>query len=63
VLVIAVKASNPGLELGHWIGDLVVREITVQVVDVQVVPVTGQQDVKAMNGLTKGLMTVCAVSC
>jgi hypothetical protein len=63
VLVVAVKASNPGLELGHWIGDLVVREITVQVVDVQVVPVASQSRVRAMDGLAKGLMKTNQTHC
>jgi hypothetical protein len=55
VLVVAMEASDPGLELGYWICDLVVREIAVQVIDVQVVPVAGQQDARAMDGLMKGL--------
>jgi hypothetical protein len=63
VLVFAVKASNPGLELGHWIGDLVVSKITVQVIDVQVVPVASQSRVPidcvaAVSGVER-LCIVC----
>jgi hypothetical protein len=51
--MIAMEARDPGLEFGHWIRDLVICKITVQVIDVQIVPVTNQQDARAMDGLIK----------
>jgi hypothetical protein len=63
VLVVAVETSDPGLELGHWIGDLVVRKIAVQVIDVQVVPVAGQQRGRVMDSLAKGLLMTNQTHC
>jgi hypothetical protein len=63
VLVVAVETSDPGLELGHWIGNFVVSEIAVQVIDVQVVPVAGQQRGRVMDGLARGLVMTNQTHC